>query len=157
MTIPAGVRAAIYWANTLAVVALGTYAVIVQASTGDTPGWIDGAVQILGVLAGVAGVTAATNINGDAIDPTALPPKARKILNWISGVINALLAILPLLYQVIPGATPEWVTPAAAALVFIGGILSGVATSHVVVKTPPADPAQPEAPNAQRVNPAQGW
>lgn len=156
--IPAKYRAILYWVNTLAVVAFSIIATVYQVGYGTRPVWLDASIEGLAALAALVGVTAATNINGDAIDPTALPPRLRIVLNWASSIVNALIVLAALAYRlpILMGVEPIVLDIINQVLLLIGGILSGVAASHVVPNPPPADEAQPEAVIGTPRSP-QGW
>ena len=105
---------------------------------------IDTVSKALLALGAFVNITAGTNIRGDAIDPTAFPPSARKILNYVFGGLQAAILLSAIIFEDTPGAEPVWVDGLNAVLLVASGILSAVATSHVVPSPPPADESQPE-------------
>ena len=137
-------RSWFYWGNTIAIAAI----VIVTAWYESTVGWVPDQIEIVGkfllALGSFTNITAATNINGDAIDPTALPPSLRKALNLVFGIAQAALLLLAIIFSQTDGPEPFWVLGLNAVLLAISGMLSLTAASHVVPNPPPSDESQPE-------------
>jgi hypothetical protein len=142
--LPPQVRAALYWINTGLVVILAAVLLWFQVTQGERPVWADGAAEALLAVGTVFGFTAATNTQGAAIDPTALPPSVRKVLYYIAGAVQLATLLLSIYFRITPGAEPLVLDFVNQLLLLISGILSGVAASHVVPNPPPADEAQPE-------------
>jgi hypothetical protein len=137
-------RATLYWINTGAIAALALVVGWFEATQGSYPGWVDTVAKALLGVGALVNITAGTNIRGDAIDPTAFPPAARKWLNYVFGGLQAAILLSAIIFQATEGAEPIWVDGLNAVLLVASGILSGAATSHVVPSPPPADEAQPE-------------
>lgn len=141
--IPPAVRAILYW------IWIGAYLLILAAglildALGNPPGWL-GPLSEWFLLIGVAvGFVAASNTDPVVVDPTALPPRARKVIYTVLAALQLVVFLGSQGWRLIIGGDPWWIDAANGILLILGTAFGFTAASHVVPNPPPADKAQPE-------------
>ena len=75
---------------------------------------------------------------------TAFPPKLRAIVYWVYIVLGLAAGSAIVYFAAANIAVPDWFVGVNAVIAFLGAGFGFTAASHVVVKPPPADAAQPE-------------
>lgn len=76
---------------------------------------------------------------------TALPPKARVIIYYVTAGLGLVLGCIQVWYAASADVAPDWFDGAWAVFGFLAGGFGLTAASHVVINPPPADRSQPEA------------
>lgn len=141
-TLAPALRAALYWGYTAAFVALACIVAYFESGGGRYPDWVDTVAGLLLAVGVIFEITAATNIRGTAIDPSAFGPRARKVAYVVAAVLKLLTLVLPALLGIIdPTVVDKSVLAGVTAvLLTLGGMLSLVASSHVPTSPQRTDP-----------------
>ena len=142
--IPPAVRAILYWVWIVAYLLVLAAAAVFDA-LGSPPAWLGPLSEWLLIIGVAVGFIAAGNTLPVTVDPTALPPSARKIIYSVLSAASLVVFLASEGFRLFYGGDPWWLDAANAVLLILGSAFGFVAASHVVPNPPPADEAQPEA------------
>lgn len=94
--IPPNVRAALYWISFIVGIALGATQVGYQSAEAGFPIWLKVALSVYAFLAGVLGLTAASNTPSyaDVVEGDAAPPPERGAVDAVTVLVVVLVVVL---------------------------------------------------------------
>ena len=118
MVIPPQVRAILYW------VWVGLYLAVLVTDTifraiGGTPDWLGPLAEWLLLVGAAIGFVAAGNTKPVVVDPTALPPAARKVIYTVLSAISLLVFLASEGFRLMTDGDPWWIDVANGILLIL--------------------------------------